>query len=306
MKKRVVLMMALLLIVMVGVHTLEAKAATKPQVIISSYTLDDEIEFGKETNLHLNITNESGRVGVKGILITYVSENNTIVPAQGKSNQVYITSIEPGQTTAVDVPVVFNNSGDFFGQASFTIEYSVENREPFTNQSYIVFPFTESGVLDIKNVNVATNASIGAKSLVGVNYTNNSESLIRGVKLVVSGDVEGERVETKLGDVTAQRNGYFETYVVYKHEGANKIKISLVYEDEKENSYVANGGEYTVMVSKDNDVVDEGRGSGVADNGQSENNSNVDMHKFFIGLAIILVVVLVVVAIVQVVRKRKM
>ncbi|MBE5905178.1 MAG: hypothetical protein E7277_00090 [Lachnospiraceae bacterium] len=306
MKKRVVLMMALLLMVMVGVHTLEAKAATKPQVIISSYTLDDEIEFGKETNLHLNITNESGRVGVKGILITYVSENNTIVPAQGKSNQVYITSIEPGKTAAVDVPVVFNNSGDFFGQASFTIEYSVENREPFTNQSYIVFPFTESGVLDIKNVNVATNASIGAKSLVGVNYTNNSESLIRGVKLVVSGDVEGERVETKLGDVTAQRNGYFETYVVYKHEGANKIKISLVYEDEKENSYVANGGEYTVMVSKDNDVVDEGRGSGVTDNGQSENNSNVDMHKFFIGLAIILVVVLVVVAIVQVVRKRKM
>jgi len=287
----------------------DAEAAAKPEVIISGYHLEENLEFETETTLHIDIANMSNVYEVEGVLITYTSANNTVIPALEKTNQVYVTSLAPNQTTGVDIPVVLINSDAGYGQVSFSIEYTVGDTNVFTNNSYIVFPLNNNGDIEIKNVNVATSANYGAKSLVGLNYTNVGSSIIRGVKLVISGDVENGRVETEIGDVTAGRSGYYESYVVYNNVGANRINVSLTYEDSDGQTFVTDGGEYTITVQEDinkSEASETTTETQEITETQPENQGggmNISISLFV--LAAVIVVVVVILATVQAIKKRK-
>ncbi len=256
MKKIIKVVITFCILMLIPFRPMQVHAEIKPEIVINSYELNDKIEYGEKNSIYVVFVNESTSVTAENVLVTYYSENKTVIPAIGTSNQFYITSIQPSAAVGVEIPVVFLESESGFGHIRFELEYTTTEEALLGNSSDIVFPLTASGSLAIKNINITSNTTVGANSLIGVGYNNEKAEDIHNVKLIIEGEITGKSQIVNVGDLYANQSKYTEVYVTYEEVGERNIKITMTYDDEKGNNHVVDGGSYTVKVKSSAEEID--------------------------------------------------
>lgn len=304
MKRIIACVCAIVMILMVPCRMEVAEAATtKPQVVVSEYSLSEEFQYGEETTIKVSLKNMSKESKVNGVLVTYNSANNSVIPAKGTSNQVYIEQIGAGQLQMLEIPVVILESSDGYGSMNFSMEYMADGQNLLTNSSYIAFPLGLN-LLTVNTINVITNTTVGAASLVSVGFENSKTEEIQDVRLVISGDVENGEQTKNIGTVSAGQNKFAETSVTYDTAGTKNISVSLAFNDLNGNSHVVSIGDYQVTVTDGTgENVQQTPESGTED--PSTNGLSFNLSIIFLGLAIVLIIILVLLVIVGSRKKRR-
>ncbi len=223
-----------------------------PKLILTHYSIDKNIIPGEETNLHLEFTNMSKSYNISEILVTYYSENNTIMPIVGSTNQIYITTMGKEETVSVDIPIVIYDIANGYAQASFQMSYTVANTVQESNSSFIIFPLESTVELSINNVNVTQNVETYAKSLISVSYANAGEEDIYNVVMNIKGDISNKAASAQIGNVKSGQNGYFEYYVSFEEAGEKSISVSFTYEDIDGKVYTLDDSTYSIVVTDSN------------------------------------------------------
>lgn len=251
--KRIILGICLSLGLGIMIPSLEAEASELPlpKVMIASYSVNNkDVEYEEETTLTVEVANKSSLADAHEIMLTYTTINNTVFPIEGQSNQVYIDSIAAGKSTSIDIPVMITESSEGYAQVSFTLAYVSSDGTAASNSSFIIFPISVVGNLNIVNINISQNAVVGSKALIGVNYSNDSEEDIYNVSMVISGDDGNLDQTVAIGNVSSGQNGYFENYVTFNNTGEKKVTIFFVYEDKDGNQYETDEEYFDVTVKE--------------------------------------------------------
>ena len=251
--KKIGFLLASMLVVLAVLPTGKCEASesfSKPQVSLTSYSLNDEkVVLGKDNSIHLEFTNLSNDLPVTDVLVSFTSLNNTVRPVYGKSNQLYFSEIEANGTVETDLPIniVYQENG--YSSMSFLIEYCVGEEVLCNEMSYIVIPADVAEKLVVENISVSSSAQVNSKVSLLVNYQNAGETTLQDVYLTVN-CVEFEKplkLLVKEG-LAAGEKGYFEYYLAFDSVGNKKLSLTLSGADEAGDEYVINGGEYSVQV----------------------------------------------------------
>lgn len=316
MKKIVLWLFTCIALALLPVCSLNVRAEVKPEIVINSYEISDKVEYGEKTSIYVVFVNESTSVVAENVLVTFSSPNESVIPAYGTSNQFYITSIQPSAAVGVDIPIVLLETASGYGSMKFQLEYTTVEDRLFDNTSQIVFPLNESGSLSIKNINITSNTTVGANSLIGVGYVNGRNEDLKNVKLVIEGEITGANKTVNVGDLYAGQSKYTECYVTYEEVGERNIKIYMTYEDEKGNTFSADGGDYTVVVK--NSAADSGQqnleqtNNEVNNDTQATQNSTeiektsqgIDITVLLLAIAGIIVLILIIIILIKGLRRK--
>jgi hypothetical protein len=224
-------------------------ALAKPEIVLTNYSISENYVFGEETFITVSFKNMHTEVPCNAVLISYSSANQSVIPSLGTSNQLFIDSLEAGKEQKIKIPVVIIDKGDGYASMSFNIEYTVEEAGVFNTSCYIVFPVGDESV-SVRNVNVTTETTVGASSLVSVSFENLLKSDITNVKLMISGDLDDGEASYLIGSVTAWATKYAENYLSFNTPGQKKIKLQLVYSLENGEVKTKDIGEYTINVKE--------------------------------------------------------
>lgn len=274
-------------------HAVKAAESSNPKIMLSHYSLDENITSDGETIVHLEFTNLSKTYSFSEILITFTSPNNTVTPVLGDTNQIYIENLEPEETITVDVPVILYETGAQYVRMDFSFLYTYAESENGTNYSYIAFTKQGDGNLVITNANIARTTNVGAQTIASVSYTNNSTSTVYNAKIHFSGDIDEEKV-VNLGTVGAGETGYSENYFVFDDIGTKNLNVFLSYENEAGTETSVPGSLYSIQVNE----AEVGESSTV-NQGEEVTQENVQTSStvfMVLGLITVLVVLLLIIA----------
>ena len=342
MKKRIwiLLMVAFCFVTFLNPGNLESvKAAAKPEVVIINYVVADDFVLGEETVISVTFMNMNTELNCSSVLVSYTSANQSVVPAIGHSNQLFLGDLGAGQKETVQIPVVIYDRGDGYATMTLNIEYSVgtvseiiagnitesiiklipeevpenlpqsitreltdyvsENlTEKLTDKlfefsineiplygatSYIVFPIGDDSIY-IRNVNVTTETTVGANSLVSVSFDNNLKTELTNAKLIISGDVENGQISYQIGNVSAKATKYAEHYLKFTSVGQKNIKLQLVYTSDKGEEITKDIGEYSISVKAGTSQIG-GDISLDGEENQKETGNTLNLAVIFLDLA---------------------
>lgn len=280
---------------------IEKAAVEVPRVILKKYTIDEVIP-GKETTLHLTFANISDLADAKEILVTYGSANSTIFPVVGESNQFSVPTLEPGEETIIDLPVMIYQSSNGYAMAAFTMQYTMNGIYAKSNSSNIVFSFDAGTDFEIKNLYLTKTAVAGSRTLIGVNYRNNGSTSISKIVMYVSG-IDGMSQQFSLDNLEGKQSLYAENYITFENAGKQNLSISFTYEDESGNMFSTKSTEYEITVSERNSTG----GASITDSdamSSDTDRANTDGSYFavFVFAAVAIVIVLILVMMLK--RKR--
>lgn len=316
MKRMMKKIITLCVFIFAALIPMQVRAEIKPEIVINSYEINDKIEYGEKSSIYVVFVNESTSVTAENVLVTYYSDNNTVIPAVGTSNQFYITSIQPSAAVGVEIPVVFLESESGYGHIRFKLEYTTIEEKLFENSSDIVFPLTASGSLAIKNINITSNTTVKANSLIGIGYNNEKAEDIHNVKLIIEGEITGGSQVVNIGEMYANQSKYTEVYVTYEEVGERNIKISMTYDDEKGNNHTVDGGSYTVKVKSSAEEIDvqdvqnpDNSNENLANSNsqttyEPQTQSQVDITLILLGVAGAIVLILIVLILIKGLKRK--
>lgn len=286
-----------------------------PKVVLDSYIIDStHATYGEETTISLDFVNKSNDYSVSEVLITFTSGNNTVLPVQGISNQVYIESISPGGKETVTIPIVLEKSSTGYAHMSFTMQYTVTDSSDGTsslqsNSAFIMFPMNTLRNLSITNFNIPSSVQVNSSGLVSANYSNDSARDIYNVHMQIMGIDDGDIQQVNIGNIAAGQSGYFENYVQFNNPGIKKVSINFIYEDENGKLYETEAKDYILTVyekqvsSVDRDEsIDENTEDGV--NNTAESNSNGNISLIILCLVVVLILICVILAIKNIRTKK--
>lgn len=118
----------------------EEDVSINPFVVIESYEVENtNLQYGDETVLHLTLTNESKTTDIHELLISYASQNASIVPVYGQTNTVYVDQIEAGKSITLDIPIAILSSTSGYVQMEFQMQYTANMKVYSNNNNFIVF-----------------------------------------------------------------------------------------------------------------------------------------------------------------------
>lgn len=293
MKKKllsIVTLMAVILLMMPSVKA-EASSMNNPKVVIKEVNYKDSV-------ITVTLANMSSSVAVTDVLLSYEAEKDVVVPADGQSNQAFVSSIKASGTTTVELPVVVKSVGNTSAKVKFNIEYVVSSTDvQKSNSSFIMLDLsTAGGNLTVSNVSFPQDGYLYEKGLVSFTYKNTTESDISDFKLIVSGLNDGNVETYTVGDVKAKKNGYFETYVSFNTVGNREVVVAFSYVTAEGDEVFTDGTLYSTHVSeKITDAVSPI--SGVDASADSTEETKLNISYLFLGLAGIAVIICAVLAI---------
>lgn len=296
MKRVMALVLTALLILMpLGGFETVARAAEKPEIMITSYAVDSHMELNESSYIDVTFKNMSQVSDVQNVLISFNSPNGVMLPAKGASNQKYVDSIAIGASVTVRFKVMFMESSYLYAGANFTWEYTYDGNM-YNGTGFISVPLSQAGSVNVKNVNVTSNTTVGASALVNVSFVNNRKEKIYNSRLVISGVAGGEQ-SYLIGDVEASASRYAETFVSYDNAGSKSVLVSLVYEDSKGAEYSEDIGVFAVEVNPR--LTDE-----VTLDFEEEETGNSTKDIIVLGIVGAAVVVVVVLLLVSLLKKK--
>lgn len=227
------IMMSLLLVS--GITTLHAEAAeqTSARIIVTGYEITEgECREDENMTLTLHLANQSATNEGYDILFCFADGNTDVLPAYGSSNQVYLSSLAPGEEADVDIQVKVNtNILSNMVKMPYTINYADASSSAYINSGLISIPLGQESVLSIDNITVADTCMLNGNTLINFTYSNAGTDTLRNVILNVEGSVPEEQKEIPLGDLEGGQSVNKDQEITINQAGSQVIRISLSYED---------------------------------------------------------------------------
>ena len=199
-------------------------------VEVESYYIEEGyIEAGKEATINMTVHNANKYSTVNSLVAIFSSESGMIYPTYGNDNEIVLGKLEPNESTTVSFPVVVNS--EFTGdQIDFSCEFVYETSgKLITNSSTMMLPSQTKSSITVNSVDVSAHAYLNSKSLLSVNYTNNSEVNINDAVLVVNGAVGESSQNIELGTVLAGKSYIKDYNIVFVQPGVQTIEIKFRY-----------------------------------------------------------------------------
>lgn len=270
----------------------QMSGSTVALVEISSYEISEGIiEAGRDVKINVNLHNASTTTNAHNVIVTVSSSSGMVYPTYGHDNQVYVGTIGPNKTSTATIPVTI--SPDFNGNAiDLTCSIAFESRGTrLSNVATMVLPTSNGSALAVKSIDVSPKAIVYGKSLLSVNYVNNSADSINDAKLIITGNVDSDSNEIDLGAISAGKSYLKDFYITFVETGSQEIEISLTYSNSNGEVVATDLGTYNVNV--------EAEGAAAADN--TSDNTNI----LWIGRGVSLVAMIAALcAIIVYIRKR--
>ena len=226
--------------------------ATVALVEISGYEIaEGVIEAGRDVKVNVNLHNASTAINANNVIVTISSSSGMVYPSYGNDNQVYVGTIGPNKTSTATIPVTI--SPDFNGNAiDLTCSIAFESRGTrLSNVATMVLPTSNGSALAIKSIDVSPKAIVYGKSLLSVNYINNSADSINDAKLIITGNVDADSKEIDLGAISAGKSYLKDFYITFVQTGAQGIDISLTYSDANGEVITTALGSYSINVEEE-------------------------------------------------------
>lgn len=209
------------------------------RVMLSSYELvEGEIKPGETITLRLYFENMNKRENAYSVIISSTASENGIYPVWGTSNQTYIEHIKAKSKESVDIQFeIDENVEDGIGYLSFEIDYLDSSAAAYKNTSTIALSIEEECKLEIENMAVTANTSLGANSLVNISCFNSGEADIYNAVLYIEGDISEEQKTIELGDISVGDTLYKDYYVTFQNVGEKELTFTFTYENQKGTTY---------------------------------------------------------------------
>ncbi len=218
------------------------------------------LEAGKDVTIMLTLRNLSSNVGANNVMITTSSTSGMIYPVYGSDNQIYVGNISAGSTKEISIPVSVSPkfNGDY---VDFTCEFAYQSGlNKLSNTSTMIIPTSGGSTIKVKAISLSSHASVNAKTLLSISYSNNSGSNITDAKLVVDGNVSFDSKSIPLGTVKPGKNYAEDLYIIFSEEGSQNVNIKLTYTDISGEPVEIDLGKYTVSVSEELAPTVSGKG----------------------------------------------
>ena len=241
--------------------TVEAdEVSAAPILQISNYTIDEgALTPGSVVTINFSVTNTSNAMAATDAVLTLKSESGVVYPVYGEDNQLVLGTVQPGETVTNSIKM---NVSKYFKDEVVPLECDfsyLSGEKVGQNQVIIAIPSTTGYSLNISEIKIAENATMGAKSLVNFELTNISGHEIKDAKLQVTGNVDDKSKVIDLGVISANKKELKDCYIIYKATGEQTIALNLVYTDENGEEVTIDQGKFTINVessySKENDSI---------------------------------------------------
>ncbi len=217
---------------------------------IDSYEIEKgDFSPGSEATVSFQLRNRSTKVA-KDIRIQ-VSADNGVTPVYGDSNQIFLEQISAGATQELLVDFDIPDEIDAEKTAiMLQISYGFgADRE--MNSPSIFVPIQHTNAFEINSVSVAESTKVGAKALVSVTYSNQTEATLRNVKFLFEGAIAADSKYVEIGNVESGVSLYKDMYVVFTEQGQQDLEIQVSYEDAEGKSYTKDVSKESILVMAD-------------------------------------------------------
>ena len=238
---------------------------------IESYEVEEDVLMpGEQITIHLFLKNNSEATDVKNLLLTMDSSGYTLWPVYGEDNQVFVGDIEAGNTKEVVVKATVNSAFNA-PAAQLTCHFSyISGVVALNNSSSIFIPTYPGGDLIPVSAVVSGNTSLGARTLVSVQYKNVGAEDMTDIVLKIEGNIDEVNKEIKLPVVKAGKTYTNDYYIVFKENGVQNVNLKYEYKDNNGETKEIECGTYQVNVTGTTST-----GSAAVVTGQDETNSTL-------------------------------
>lgn len=215
----------------------------EPKLVVDSYELvEGEISKGEKFILKVNVLNTNPYADAYNVLVTYTSETDNVRVVDGKANQHYEEHLEAGGTFSylLELEVL-----DYFEMDTMVMDFIIsyvgigdgDTTIGYVNTTLATPKIMKNSLLKINQLNASASATVGAKSLVSLQYSNNGTLPIEKATMVIEGNISGEKMEIELEPLKDNEQKYIDCYVSFSKPGEQELKISFQYEDTNNNKY---------------------------------------------------------------------
>ena len=222
-----------------------------PRLVIDSYEISEgQLIPGAEFTLKLTIHNTNPHIAAENVMLSYYSNDTTVYPVFGESNQKFVGQIDGGKSAQVELHMsVAKAVNKEVATINIALEYASSKSNASNMQSSLMLPISANCNMEVSSLSVAKSTTVGAKSLVSVVYVNNGLVEIKNATMHLSGDILDNQTTIALGDLTAGAQAMKDCYVNFQKEGEQKLLISFTYEDGEGNTFSIPESDYNVMVN---------------------------------------------------------
>lgn len=232
---------------------IKSQAANKARIQIVDYALEQKVIYSdEEATLILSVQNRSNTVGIQNIQITCSSENNLLYPVYGHANQLYISSLDPGEIKEVAIDLKARKglqveSISYFLNIIYSDDYSEDN----TSSVRIELPVSKVSTLLVHNYSVPEVAYQKAKTRISASFSNGGQSELSEIVFHIKG-VDGTTTDNILpmNSLAGGESNFAEGYVTFDELGEQKITAYFTYLDQEGNLFSTDEKTFTI------DVVD--------------------------------------------------
>lgn len=240
----VVLVLCYLLVV--PSYAVKADNSNSQWLVVDNYsTVSGRMIAGEENTIKLYVKNTNSRNCFYNILISLEFMSSDVLPVEGKTNQIYVDSIEAGETRIVEIPVkVATGATGEKGIKLNMVYFNNEGRQRFENSTMLLFDVKRSAVgIDFISVDETDN-------VLRLEYYNASENDIYNTIIKVGGDVSSV-VNYEVGNVAAKEKKQVDIPLNFITGGNHKIQVSCSYENKTGTAIQSDPESYMVKVSDD-------------------------------------------------------
>jgi len=230
----------------------EGPAASKPRVVIDSYTfrnvidgivseeIPSSVEGGKTFRLTLNLKNTSSFAAIENLKMTVSSAaddatGGVFTPANS-SNTFFIANVGAGQTftEAIDLLVKADAPPKSYG-LEVAVSYEAvldDERVTIDDRETITIPVTQPDRFEVEEVNVWGPVMYGETLFPSISFVNKGKSSIYNLSIRVEGEnfTTGEPT-VYIGNVESGSGDYYEANLNPEMPGMVEGRFILSYED---------------------------------------------------------------------------
>jgi len=233
-----------------AITTEELFSELKPQIIITNYSIEnDTLLPGENSTVKITIKNTNLYANAYNILLSYYTNDNSVYPIYGTSNQVYIEKIGVGESVDVEFELAVNKDFQYnASQLFFSIEYNDISGSSYTNETGIYLPVSSVCKIEVTEVNLPSEISFGDSTRLYISYKNTGSINASNLIMLINGNISEDKKEIALDDLNAGANSFYSLEAVFQEKGEQELSIMLTYEDSNGNRYLVESDTITVNV----------------------------------------------------------
>lgn len=207
-----------------------ASTVDNAKIILENYEVTEPIYGSSEFEFRFTLRNTSSLLAASNIIMKYTGEQSAFMPSQGSANVIYISSIAADGVYNGVIRLFANNAlkANYY-QLFFTFDYETEVRSDNRTESEISLYLSPSNPLSIDQLIVQETAYAGGKMLIGVHYTNASDSILRDVILRIDAEIPEDQKTMNIGSVHPGETNTVETAVTPLGSGAEGVSVQLSF-----------------------------------------------------------------------------